>query len=534
MSHNSSLVQSGVGFYVVGEDGSSVELTVPSTVTVSEDRKPRFDVNGVHAVVVNSVDAPLIVDDSGIMLFLSPEAPAAAPTLGSSVGAGALTGTYQVKYTYAIRNLDGVIVAESGFSPSASVTVAAKKIAVSAVSLLTGLTSADYESRYEVVRRFYRTTNGTSTYFLWYTIEDNTSTLFEDDTSDAGINTLAAQALATVPFLSVVASFRDRLFGVDDSENRESLRYSEAGLRWAWPEDNFFIAAQVKGDSQSGITSLMARRDALGIAKSNMLIQLTGTSDNDFRMVTLSTSIGCISHESAAIYRDQWYFLGQDGVYRWNEDGITCISDGKVRSWFTTDDYFDRSEFPNAFATFDGIRKVYKLFLVGIDEEVVDKWVEYDVESGTWWGPHLTSAYEFTSAFQLASHNPLIGEGTSDGYITVDTPTRSDNADHSIPIDAATAPIRATDPPVTTYFGQLNLEIAAQAAGQLSVYPTVGEPEAEESAVMERSLRTASESMPRLGYGRFVSLRFVHNVIDQLVQILGFEIDPVNAVGRRQ
>lgn len=532
MAHNSSLVQSDDDFYLVAEDGGSTVLSIPSTVTVTAERPPRFEVNGVHAIVVNSVDQPLIVDDSGIVLFLSPPAPTAAPTL--AVGAaGALTGVFQVKYTFAIRTLDDTLVAESGFSSSASVTLTADKLAVSALQTLAGLTAADYDDRYEVVRRIYRTTAGTSTYFLWYTVTDNTTTSFEDDTSDAAISTLAAESLGSVPFLSNIAGFRERLFGVDDSTNREILLYSESGLRWAWPAVNIFTMPQVKGDAQSGITTLMPRRDALGIAKSSMLLQLTGTNDSDFRLVTLSTSVGCVSQESAAIYRDKWYFLGQDGVYRWGEDGLVCISDGKVRSWFTSDTYFDRETFSSAFGVIDFGRKVYKLFLTAVDEEVVDSWVEYDIESGTWWGPHLTTAYEFRSAFQLASHNPLIGEGTEDGFITVDTDIRSDDGTDSIEVEAIMTPIKAVDPPVTAYFGTITTEVDPQAAGTLQVFPIVGEPDDAEDAVLNHDLTTAAIALGRLGYGRYLILRFYHNTIEQLIQLLGFEVEPVNEVGRR-
>lgn len=533
MAYSSTLVQSGADLYIVAEDGGSTVLSEPSTVTISAIRPPRFEVNGVHAIVVNSPNEPLIVDDSGVVLFMSPAAPSAAPTL--AVGAaGALTGTFGVKYTFAIRTIDDVIVAESGFSPSASVALTADKLSVADLQLLSGLTAANYDSRYEVVRRIYRTTAGTSTYFLWYTVADNTTTSFSDDTSDASINTLAAANLASAPFLSNVASFRDRLFGVDDTTNREILLYSEAGLRWAWPEDNYFTMPQVKGDQQSGITALMPRRDALGVAKSNMLLQLTGTSDADFQLVTLSTSVGCVSHESAAIYRDAWYFLGQDGVYRWDENGVNSITDGRVRSWFTTDTYFDRASFDTAFGVIDILDKSYKLFLVEAGDTDSNVWIEYDIESGTWWGPHKTSAYTFTSAFTAAGHQPLMVAGTSAGYLTVETSTRSDDASAAIEVEAITAPIQATDPPAMTYFGNLEVEVAPQAAGSLLIYPTVGELAESEDTVMTRDLTDPSESLPRLGYGRFLKLRFYHNTISQIIQILGFEVSPVNVVGRRE
>lgn len=532
MAHNSTLVQSSDDFFLVAEDGYGAALTVPSTVTVSLTRTPRFDVNKVHAIVVNSVDQPLIVDDAGIMLFLSPQAPTAAPTLAVGT-AGALTGVYGVKYTFAIRDLDGNIVAESGFSTSASVTLTSDKLSVSNLQTLSGLTAANYSDRYEIVRRIYRTTAGTSVYFLWYTVEDNTTTTFEDDATDAIISATAADSLGTAPFLSHIAAFHDRLYGVDDSTNRERLLYSQTAQRWAWPTDNYFTMPQVKGDTQSGITALMPRRDALGIAKSNMLIQLTGEDDSDFRVTILSTTVGCVSQESAAVYRDSWYFLGHDGVYRWSEDGLTCISDGRVRSWFTTDTYFDRTYFDEAFAVIDVADKSYKLFLVGAGDTTVTTWVEYDIESDTWWGPHETTAYTLTSAMQLGAHSPLAAIGTSNGHIIIDGDARNDNESTAIEMEAILAPIKASDPPATTYFGHLTVEVDSQDEGTLNIYPTIGELSDSEQPVMERDMSTATETLDRLGYGRFLKLRFYHNIANQIVQILGFEIDPVNIVGRR-
>lgn len=539
MAHNSTLVQSGTSFYVLAEDGVSTTLSLPSTTTVSTTKPPRFDVNGVHAVVVNSVTQGLIVDDAGIVLFFSPNAPTAAPTLAASAGAGALTGTFGVKYTFAIRDLDNNIVAESGFSTAASVSITSKKIAVSSIQTLSGLTAANYSARYQVVRRFYRTVAGGSAYFLWYTIADNTTTSFEDDTSDASISATAAASLGTAPFLSHIGFFKERAFGVDNATNREVLRYSESGLRWAWPSANIFTMPQVKGDTQSGITSIMPRRDALGIAKSSMLLQLTGTDEDDFRLVVLSTSVGCVSQESAAVYNDKWYFLGQDGVYRWGEDGLHCISDanerrGGVRSWFTTDDYFDRDEFEDAFGVIDVINKSYLLFLTGAGDTTVTRWVEYDITSDTWWGPHDTDAYAFRSAFRLGSHSPLIGIGTSDGYVTVDTNTRSDEGTVAITTEGVLAPIKASDPPTTAYFGTLTVDVEPQDEGSLYVYPTVGELADSEEVALTLDLADASSGLGRLGYGRFLKLRFYHNIINQIVQLLGFEVDPVNVVGRRE
>lgn len=529
MAHNSTLVQGGETLYAVTEDGIATVLTPPSTVTVTDGRPPRYEVSGVHAVQVNSVDQPIMVDDAGIVLFLSPRAPTAAPTLAASAGAGALTGTFGVKYTFGIRTLDGVLVAESGFSPSASITVTAKKIVVRALQAMPGLTSI-IDPRYEIVRRVYRTSANTTTYFLWHTVEDNTTTSFEDD---AAIATLAAEALGTVPFLSHIASFRDRLFGVNDAVDRESLLYSEAGLPWAWPEDNFFQAPQIKGDAQSGITALIPRRETLGIAKSNMLLQLTGSSDDDFRIVVISTTIGALNQESVAGYRDDVYFLGSDGVYKWGEDGLNSISDGRVRSWFTTDDYFDRDSFITAKGVVDPRNKVYKLQLQEAGEDAVKAWIGYDMESKTWWGPQRTDSFDLTSTLILSSHIPITAFGTNDGFIIIDSDDRNDD-DTPIEIEGILSPISITDPPSTVYFGTLTVEVDSQDDGILQIYPRVGEPDEAEDPVFNHDLTIPSVSVGRLGYGRFLSLRFYNNTLNQLIQILGFEVDPVNSVGKRR
>lgn len=535
MAHNSTLVQSGTSLYAVSEDGSSVDLTEPSTVTLSATKPARFEVSRKWAVVVNTTTQPLIVDDSGIVLFLSPLAPTAAPTLAASSGAGGLTGTFQVKYTFAIRDLDANLVAESGFSASASVTITEKKINVSSIQTMPGLTAANYNARYEIVRRFYRTAAGGSAYFLWYTIGDNTTTTFEDDTSDAAIAATAANALGTVSFLSHIGSFRDRLFGLDDSTNRERLLYSEAGLPWAWPTANFFDMPQIKGDSQSGITAIIPRKEGLGLAKSNMLLQLTGSSDDDFRVVVLSSTVGAVNQETVASYRDDVYFLGQDGVYRWSENGLTCISDeGNVRSWFTTDDYFDRAEFVNAVGVIDPINQIYRLALTRTGQTEMDTWVSYDIIKGVWWGPHRTSAFAITAPVTVSKHSPTVAFGSDDGFVAIDTDTRADYGTVAIETNGTLAPIRAVDPPFHTYFGTLTTEIAPQSAGNLYIYPSVGEPDAVESPNFTHPLNTASVSVGRIGYGRFFWLRFYHNTLSQLVSILGFEVEPVNIVGRRR
>jgi hypothetical protein len=263
---------------------------------------------------------------------------------------------------------------------------------------------------------------------------------------------------------------------------------------------------------------------------------LAGTDDNNFRLVTLSTSIGVASQETVVVFNDAAYFLASDGVYQWADNGIKCISDETVRSWFATDTYFNRALFAKAFAFIDPNRQAYRLFLVPVDDEdeMANTWVEFDLETQTWWGPHVTNAYEFKSVFELAGGAPpQFGMGSEVGEIIVDSDTRVDADAESITIDALTAPQHIGDPPITAYWGELVTEVAPQTSGFLEVTPTVGEVDTPASTTLVHEMTEASRRLGRLGVGRFVQLQFTHDTWDEIVELRGYEINPTHAIGRR-
>ena len=527
-----TLVQAGTALHAITAAGGVTNLTLPTGVTLVSTDPLRTALAAKTVVLVNTPSIPLIVDDGGTVMPLSPAAPTAAPTL-TQPNSGSLTGTFGVKYTFIIRTTGGEIIAESEFSPSASITITSKKITVSGLETLSGITFP-VADRYEIIRRVYRTSNGTSTYFIWYDVEDNTTTTFEDEATDASLAAFAADVMGTPPALSHIAFFRERLFGVDPDE-RDRVLHAEAGRPWAWPADNLFETPLYVGDEGHGVTALVPRRDALGVAKANCFLQLTGTDDVNFRMVTLSTSIGVASQESVVVYREAAYFLSTDGVYRWDDGGIKCISDGAVRNWFATDDYFDRTRFDEAFAYVDPERQTYRLFLIPIDDEdeACNTWVEFDLQNQTWWGPHTTNAYVFTAAFQLGGEPPTMALGSDTGEVIVETADREDAGGESITIDARTAPMHIGEPPVTAYWGELVTEVNPQDAGYLEVIPTVGEIDAAASPALVHDLMEATQRIGRLGVGRFVQLQFTHDTWNEILELSGFEINPTHTVGRR-
>jgi len=522
-----TLIQSGTTLQFMDGNGAVTTLTLPTGVTLRDDIPPRFAVFDRKVVVVNTPNEPLTVDELGTVRLLSPKAPRTAAIL-SAGSAGSLSGTFKVIYTFFERDENGKLVYESDYSPISNTQVTANQFLKAS--------HLDVTSNPLTGRRLYRTTSGTDTYFQWFDIEGNVVKSAQDDLSDAGLATFSEPARGTPPYLAYIAEFRDRLFGVshDDVDN---LRYSEVSEGFAWPEDNFFPIPHV-GDDARGITALAPRRDALGVARNNTFLQLTGNDDTNFRIVKLSENVGIESQESVVIYKNIAYFLWRDGVYSWSDDGIKCLSDEKVRSWFTKDDIFNRGLFYKSFATLDPTRNRYKLWLASAGSEVIDRWIELDLTDGTWWGPHLTNAYTPTSAFVLIDDSNVkeVAIGVGELSVVVEQETRQDSTATSIAVDGLTNHWFPDDLDHMGYWGELSVFTKAQplSTSTMNVIPIVGEPEVDTpQTLFSYTLTSSRERLGRLGVGRSMRLNFTHAMPGDKVEITGFDVDPVNIVGRR-
>lgn len=525
-----SIIQAGSTLQLLDSDGGLTNLTLPTGITLRSDLIPRFTTYGNYVVVVNTPSRPLTVDVKGTVRPLTPLAPSNAPVLSGTL-AGTLSGTYKARETFVIFDAAGRLVAESDFSPTSNTVTIANKL----------LTAANLEVSPETIsgRRIYRTTTGTSVFFIWIDLDGNVITTISDDLSDAGLATLSAPTLGTPPHLTLIAEFRDRLFGVGDIDI-DQLRYTEVAAPWAWPEDNTVPIPHV-GEDTVGVTALINRRDALGIGKLNRFLQFTGTSNLDFRLVTLSENCGVLSQESVGIYKDVGFFLWHDGVYKWDSNALSCVSDGKVRRWFTSDDFFDREAFGKAFGKIDPVRGKYRLYLKTLDRKW--EWVEYDLNTGTWWGPHKTDAFTPTSTFTLFSaHNrPFLSAGATDGGIYVDQTKAVDTSitlqDHGIILNANTAPLKAKDPDIDMYWGELSIigkDQLADIAGTLDVTPTIGNLDATSGEPVEYDMSLSRQRLGRLGSGKLLQINLHHeNDANEPVEVYGLEVSDVFPIGHR-
>jgi hypothetical protein len=531
-----SVIQAGTTLKLMSDNGVvSAALTLPTGVTLDASKAPRWAVFNEYVVLVNTPSRPLTIDAKGIVRPLCLLPPAEPATLTTASG-GSLTGTYLEKNTFVILDEFGNIIAESDLGPvSNSQAVATQYLRATQVPVSLDAITA---------RRLYRTTTNGAVFFQWVDLDGNVLTAVQDDLSDAGLSTVAQPVLGTCPHIALVAEWRGRLWGVSEQDH-DQLRYSEAGIMYSWPSDNELIVPP-KGVDTIGVTSLLPRREELGVGRLNQLVKIVGTAaetvtgDVDISPVIISRECGVLSQDSCALYRDTWYFLWYDGVYQWGPDGLRCISNGKemkgvVRAWFTTDSFFNRARFPFATGFIDPIRYKYILILAAAGSTSEDRWVEYDIEDGTWWGPHKTAAFSPACGFNTLDASNVLRPlmGSIEGDLWAQQDTRTDGTLTPIAFDVIGKRHAMDEPNDDKFFGQITLIGKNQSAGILTVRSRTGD--LSETAYLDQSydMTKSRQRLGRLGVGRHTQLEFINEEVNQDVEIYSYEIEPVHRVGRR-
>ncbi len=526
-------VQAGDNLLFVSDDGTvSAPLTIPSSITMSIVKPARFVAVDGYLVLVNTPSSPLLIDSTGKVRLLVPRPPRLAPTVATAAG-GTLTGTYnRIRYTFIVFDANGNIISESDYSPaSGSVSPVNQYIRVSGIDI-----SPDEISG----RRIYRPTSNGAVLFQWVDLDGNIIQTIQDDLPDASLSLVGSPILGNPPYLTHIASFRGRLFGVA-GDDIDHIRYTEAGIRYAWPAENV-IEIQPRGADSVGITALVGRREALGVGRLNQLAQITGTGAEgtdgipDFDNVILSKELGILSQESVAVYRDTAYFLWYDGIYKWNSEGIENIAEkGGVDKWFNTDSYFNRDRYEHAFASVDPTRTKYRICLAEAGTTEENTWVEYDIKDGTWWGPHKTNAFDPSSMVfvSLPTGRPELSFGSTQGDLNIEQDTRTDGTATAIEMDVIGKRHDGGAPDDDKYFGELSMIGKAQTAGTLTITCRTGELDQTTSTTKSYTMTNSRQRISRIGAGKHTELEFTNSEVGQDVELYGYVIDPVHILGRR-
>jgi hypothetical protein len=516
--------------------GASSSLSLPSGVTINPARIPSIATLAKGAAIVNSPTRNLLITSSKTLVPLVPITPSSTPSVAAT-SSGVLTGAYRVAVSYAIKDSAGDIITESPMSAlSSAAALSAQQLAITSIPL-SGEASVN-------CRRIYRTLSGGSILFHLSDIDNNTATTLTDNTADASLSILPEVDHATTGppgtlttddyTLRLVVSWKNRLWACsNDPAELDNILYTEDGTVYKWSGS---ITAYPKGQELNGVMAITPRRDQLGIIKRSGLWQITGDSDANFRIVQLATGKGgCVSRRSVVAVNDSVFWLGLDGVYEWGPSGVHSITDDTVRPWFTTSTYFNRDEFQDSFAKFNPVRNQYELHLCPTGSTNQTSWVAYNLDTKTWLGPHITSLTNFISGTSSETHNglPRTLVGGSDANVYVYSPTTyHDGTATAIAVDVETPFFSGDAPDIEHYWGEMSVLSKVQAAGTLTITPTVGRLNASAGTAISHTLTTGRQRLRRLGIGALLKLRLQHSTVDQGVTVYGIEV-PFHEVGRR-
>ncbi len=513
-----TLVQAGGTLVPVNAQGAlGPALTLPAGIALATNRIPRFARFKGYVIVVNTPTRPLSVGTDGVVRPLTPNAPASAVVL-TATGSGVLSGNYLAEQTYVIKDLAGNDITESDYSPVMATAVSTSSQQLNHAWVVSPEAQVN-------TNRLYRTTANGTTYFPEFDVPDNLTTALTLNITDASLGLIAKPVRGAAPDLTLICEWGGRLWGVDRTDV-DDLRFTEAGTMFAWGGLNTIPIPHL-GEDRFGIIGLAPRQNVLGVGRRNNLVSVAGSSLADYRQISVSENLGFLSQESVVIYRDTVFFLWRDGVYQWDETGIKNISDaGNVRSWFTSNSYFNRGMFSQAFAILDPVSQTYRLFLASAGSLSIDSWVEFNLCSGRWYGPHKTSAFAPRSAFAVRGTNdqpyPMIG--STEGVLSQDVKERSDWRRIPIAMDVTMAAHSCQDADSEKFFGELSVHTEKEPSGTLQIQATVGDLDETSVVAMTHDLTMPRERLDRLGDGKYATIRFLNSEVGQDCVIHGYTL----------
>lgn len=531
------IVQGGNTLYKVDPDtGAATALSLPSGVTLSTTRKPRFAVLNQWVVIVNSPTRNLAIDPEGTVRVLVPRPPLSPPYMVGGSGTG-LTGTWKVKQSFVVEDTAGNLLMESPLSPaSAGVAVTNKDLAITLAAI-----SEDSITK----RRLYRNTTGGTSFFNWIDIDGNVATSAQSGLADAALSLLpAATSLQAPPGtlagtrLKNIVSWKNRLWATSDNpDDTDTIRYSEDGKVYAWPNS---LDAYPKGQDSEGVIGFAPRKNELGILKRNGLWQITGTANSNFSIVQLTfDKAGCVAPDSIVVVNDRAFWLGKDGVYEWSSEGIRNITDTQVKPWFepvaAKNAYFATGQFTNAFARYNEAQNSYELHLAALGSTTADRWVSFNLTNRCWYGPHKTAAFTPSHAGRGLDGNalPITLVGGTDGVLYKgNSATFHDGSSSIIDFDCYGPWHHGDAPNIEHCWLQLSMLSRIESSGTMDVIPYVGRLAAAAGSTITHTLTTGRELLRRLGDGALMRLRIRQNTLDIGGTVYGYEVEHFE-IGKR-
>lgn len=155
-------------------------------------------------------------------------------------------------------------------------------------------------------RQIYRTVKSGTTFFLVDTLNDNTTTAYDDNKDDTELGVEADTDQGEPPNYSVICYHQNRLF-CNDATNPSYLWYSDLEEPFTFGVTNFQKMADGSGDLIRGLdvyqNNLVVRCD-----NSVWIVYMPTTTVSDWRFIRISSAYGSNSPFGAFRYQDKFLF----------------------------------------------------------------------------------------------------------------------------------------------------------------------------------------------------------------------------------
>ena len=253
-------------------------------------------------------DGSTMLCDTGVYSYTWGIDPPSNPLKAYMEGSGGLldAGDYTWQYTF----YDEDTGAESNPCPMMGPVTSAgtdsavvKGIEVSANSRVTS-------------RRVYRSLVDGGSHYLVLDIGDNVTTEIFDVESDEELTTLMETDQGVPPSFGIVRNFSTRLFGAVSSVYPNRVWYSRGSRGDNWPGEYYLEV----GTADDFILDMLEFEGTLFFLHTAGIYGMYGTTPETFAWYKTRSHTGIAGRYSASVGPDGVYFLGFDGVYRF--DGV--------------------------------------------------------------------------------------------------------------------------------------------------------------------------------------------------------------------
>lgn len=220
-----------------------------------------------------------------------------APTTTMSVasnGAGNLQGDYRYKVVFV-----NAAAAFGDVSPSTATFTATSTGSQLRVSSIPVAPTSHGVSQ----RRLYRTDAGGSTYKFIATINDNSTTTYDDNIASSAAGTQAPTDNGEPPKYSVICYHQNRLF-CNDTANPNYIWYSEIFEPYTFPSTNFIRVGDASSDLVRGL-EVYNNGIVVQCENSTHMIYMPSTDDADWSTLRLLTPFGSKSPFGAFLYNNK-------------------------------------------------------------------------------------------------------------------------------------------------------------------------------------------------------------------------------------